>query len=135
MSQILIIETDQALGSRLASALRQQRFQVKKHKDVLEGLRELAWFSAKLIIWETNPTDRGRLKKFQAIRQYRSLTPLIILEDAPQLFIDNLDQNTFIYHPDTSALDLAKKAIELLGIPNTQEFDDSENDMMEEIAY
>jgi DNA-binding NtrC family response regulator len=135
MSQILIIETNKALGSGLASALRQQRFQVKKHKDVLDGLRELAWFSAKLIIWETNPNDRGRLKKFQAIRQYRQLTPLIILEDTPQLFTDSLDSNTFIYHPDTLAADLVKKAVELLGIPNTQEFEDYENEIMEEAAY
>lgn len=134
MSQILIIETDQILGSRLASALRQQRFQVKKHKDVLDGLRELAWFSAKMIIWETNPNDPSKLKKFKAIKQYRQYTPLIILENSP-IFNDQLDSNTFLFPPDTPPEALVKKAVDLLGIPNTTEFEEMDNEPLEESGY
>ncbi|MDZ7370600.1 MAG: hypothetical protein ONB12_05475 [candidate division KSB1 bacterium] len=134
MSQVLIIETDRVLGSRLASALRRQRFQVKKHKDVLEGLRELAWFSAQMIIWQPDPNDATKLKKFKAIKQYRRYTPLVILDDSAT-FHDQLDENTFLYPSDTEPDVLVQKAVDLLGVPNTPEFEDIDNEPYEESGY
>ncbi|MDZ7315296.1 MAG: hypothetical protein ONA69_07185 [candidate division KSB1 bacterium] len=134
MSQVLIIETDRVLGSRLASALRRQRFQVKKHKDVLEGLRELAWFSAQMIIWQPDPNDATKLKKFKAIKQYRRYTPLVILDDSTT-FHDQLDENTFLYPSDTEPDVLVQKAVDLLGVPNTPEFEDIDNEPYEESGY
>lgn len=134
MSQVLIIETDRVLGSRLASALRRQRFQVKKHKDVLEGLRELAWFSAQMIIWQPDPNDATKLKKFKAIKQYRRYTPLVILDDSAT-FQDQLDENTFLYPSDTEPDVLVQKAVDLLGVPNTPEFEDIDNEPYEESGY
>jgi hypothetical protein len=135
MSQILIIEKDPILGSRLASALRQQRFQIKKHKEVLEGLRELAWFSATLIIWEPDPNDPNRLKKYKSIRQYRKYTPLMILEDSPGVLQIDPDEMLIFFKCDAPVEEIVKKTVELLGVPNFQEFEDLENEIIEENAY
>ncbi len=134
MSQILIIDADQYMASRLVGAFRRQGFQVKKHRDVMDGLRELAWFSARMIIWEPEPNDHAKLKKFKAIKQYRPHVPLVILDNSTT-FNDLLDSNTMLYPPDVAPEELAQKAVDMLGVPCTTEFEDIDNEPLEESGY
>ena len=134
MSKVLMVESNAMALSELASALRQQRFQIKSHRDLVDGLRELAWFSAKIMVWAPHPKDPGRLAKFRKIKQYRKYMPLFIIDDETTLYDDPQDTTTFVYSTDASATNIVRTIIDMIGTPTTalQYEDDEEHETIEE---
>ncbi len=134
MSKVLMVESNVMALSELASALRQQRFQIKSQRDLVDGLRELAWFSAKIMVWAPHPKDPGRLAKFRKIKQYRKYTPLFILDDETAIYDDPSDTTTFVYPTQAPVGEIVRKIIEMVGIPTAalQYEDDEEQEVMEE---
>ncbi len=134
MSKILMVEAEPYALSGLASALRQQHFQLKTQRDLLDGLRELAWFSAKIMVWAPHPKDPARLAKYRKIKQYRKYMPLFIIDDETTLYNDPADTTTFVYSTQAEPAGIVQKIIDIIGLPTAalQYEDDEEHEAVEE---
>lgn len=136
MSKILLVESDAMALSELASALRQQRFQIKTHRDLLDGMRELAWFSAKVMVWAPHPNDPARASKFKKVKNYRKYTPLFVIDDDRSPYGEPHDESTFVYSTQEPVANIVQQILSITGVPTAalQYEDDEERETIEENA-
>jgi hypothetical protein len=103
MAKVLIIGRSNDFSSECARLLRRNGHRVAENNDVFEALREAAMDGVDLILWDAPVNDPTRARKFAAIKRYHRFTPLIILDDDREPYLDQFDEWTMLMNDNSAA--------------------------------
>ena len=117
MSRVLIVTTDGPFSSRLASALRSRGYSVMIQNDMIDGMRELYWFDAKLIICEVQLENTLQKKACSLLLKRFKGIPLILVQKNMESVQEFKQDGVVIVQKSSSIEDFTQKVEKLIGVP------------------
>ncbi len=81
MSGLLIVTQNRELKESCRNLLRGTGLRSIFTEDIIDGMKELNWFGAALIIWEIQPNILREMKALSVLKTKYRRTPLLLIVD------------------------------------------------------